>query len=149
MAKKSKIPKIDPYVEGFLSKLLDRLTSLEKKMDAVLSRMGKAAASQGQPPIQVPQQPKRDRQMYEAICADCAKVCEVPFQPSESRPVYCKQCWAKRKGHQPIGMPTLRPVSVPPKSASKLSAQAHMAQASEEPPKKTKKSKPKKTKKKK
>ncbi len=37
------------------------------------------------------------RQMYKAICADCGKECEVPFKPTEGRPVYCKECWAKHR----------------------------------------------------
>jgi len=36
--------------------------------------------------------------MFKAICADCGKECEVPFKPSGDRPVYCKECFAKRKG---------------------------------------------------
>ncbi len=38
------------------------------------------------------------REMYKATCADCQKECEVPFKPSGDRPVYCKECFAKRKG---------------------------------------------------
>ncbi len=37
------------------------------------------------------------REMHKAICADCKKECEVPFKPREDRPVYCKECFAKRK----------------------------------------------------
>jgi len=28
----------------------------------------------------------------------CNKECEVPFKPSGDRPVYCKECFSKRKG---------------------------------------------------
>lgn len=38
------------------------------------------------------------REMYKATCADCGKECEVPFKPDPSRPVYCRECWAKRRG---------------------------------------------------
>ena len=38
------------------------------------------------------------REMFKATCADCQKECEVPFKPSGDRPVYCKECFAKRKG---------------------------------------------------
>jgi CxxC-x17-CxxC domain-containing protein len=38
------------------------------------------------------------REMHKATCADCQKECEVPFKPSGDRPVYCKECFAKRKG---------------------------------------------------
>ncbi|OQA03017.1 MAG: hypothetical protein BWY69_00709 [Planctomycetes bacterium ADurb.Bin401] len=37
------------------------------------------------------------RQMYKAVCAECAQECEVPFQPKEGRPVYCKNCYSKKK----------------------------------------------------
>ena len=40
----------------------------------------------------------RPREMFKATCADCKKECEVPFRPSGDRPVYCKDCFAKRKG---------------------------------------------------
>ncbi len=39
----------------------------------------------------------RPREMHKAICADCKKECEVPFKPREDRPVYCKDCFSKRK----------------------------------------------------
>lgn len=37
------------------------------------------------------------REMHKAICAECKKECEVPFKPREDRPVYCKDCFSKRK----------------------------------------------------
>lgn len=37
------------------------------------------------------------REMHKAICAECKRECEVPFKPSNDRPVYCKDCFAKRK----------------------------------------------------
>ena len=37
------------------------------------------------------------REMHKATCADCKKECEVPFKPSGDRPVYCKDCFSKRK----------------------------------------------------
>lgn len=33
------------------------------------------------------------REMYQAVCADCGRSCEVPFKPSGSRPVLCSQCF--------------------------------------------------------
>ncbi|MCD6467639.1 MAG: hypothetical protein J7L10_06945 [Methanomicrobia archaeon] len=35
--------------------------------------------------------------MYKAVCADCGKECEVPFQPQEGRPVYCRECYQKHR----------------------------------------------------
>src|SRR5512144_380118 len=33
------------------------------------------------------------RQMYPAVCAQCGKETEVPFQPRGDRPVYCSDCF--------------------------------------------------------
>jgi CxxC-x17-CxxC domain-containing protein len=40
---------------------------------------------------------KPQRQMYDAICANCGKPCKVPFKPTEGRPVYCSECFAKMR----------------------------------------------------
>ena len=37
------------------------------------------------------------REMHKSVCADCGKECEVPFQPTGDRPVYCAECWAKNR----------------------------------------------------
>lgn len=36
------------------------------------------------------------REMHKAVCEECKKECEVPFKPTEGRPVYCKDCFAKK-----------------------------------------------------
>ena len=35
-----------------------------------------------------------DRQMFKATCSNCGKECEVPFKPTGSKPVYCRDCFA-------------------------------------------------------
>lgn len=35
------------------------------------------------------------RQMFPAVCAQCGKSTEVPFEPSNGRPVYCRDCYNK------------------------------------------------------
>ena len=35
------------------------------------------------------------RQMYSAVCAQCGKETEVPFEPRNGRPVYCSDCYTK------------------------------------------------------
>jgi CxxC-x17-CxxC domain-containing protein len=35
------------------------------------------------------------RQMFPAICAECGKDTEVPFEPTDGRPVYCRDCYNK------------------------------------------------------
>ncbi|MBN1367340.1 MAG: zinc-ribbon domain containing protein [Dehalococcoidales bacterium] len=37
------------------------------------------------------------RQMYPAVCAQCGKETEVPFEPRSGRPVYCSDCYSKVK----------------------------------------------------
>ena len=34
------------------------------------------------------------RQMFSAVCAQCGKDTEVPFEPREGRPVYCSECYS-------------------------------------------------------
>jgi len=36
---------------------------------------------------------RQERQMFPAVCATCGKETTVPFQPSENRPVYCRECY--------------------------------------------------------
>ena len=36
-------------------------------------------------------------QMYKVVCADCGKETEVPFEPKNDRPVYCRDCFTKRR----------------------------------------------------
>ena len=40
---------------------------------------------------------RQPREMHKAICEECKKECTVPFKPSGGRPVYCKDCFSKRK----------------------------------------------------
>ncbi len=37
------------------------------------------------------------REMHKATCDECKKECEVPFKPTEGRPVYCKECFEKKR----------------------------------------------------
>jgi CxxC-x17-CxxC domain-containing protein len=39
---------------------------------------------------------REPREMHKAVCDECKKECEVPFKPTEGRPVYCKDCFAKK-----------------------------------------------------
>lgn len=38
------------------------------------------------------------RQMYTAICAQCGREAQVPFQPRGDRPVYCSDCYSQQRG---------------------------------------------------
>ena len=37
------------------------------------------------------------REMFPAVCAECGKETEVPFEPREGRPVYCSDCYSKTR----------------------------------------------------
>jgi CxxC-x17-CxxC domain-containing protein len=40
---------------------------------------------------------REPRQMHKAVCTGCGKETEVPFKPTEGRPVYCRECYQKHK----------------------------------------------------
>lgn len=40
---------------------------------------------------------KKKRKAYPAVCSDCGKDTDVPFKPDPEKPVYCKECFEKRK----------------------------------------------------
>ena len=39
------------------------------------------------------------REMFPAVCSDCGKETQVPFQPRTDRPVYCSDCY---EAHRPV-----------------------------------------------
>jgi len=42
---------------------------------------------------------------FDAKCAECGKSCTVPFKPSADRPIYCQECYSKRRNKpQPAAM---------------------------------------------
>lgn len=111
-----------PDLVTVMAKLVERLESLERKTDLVLSRISTPHSEVRQAPsnfrrpesaaqgsvnsgVQSSSQSRdnnRQRPMYEAVCADCRKSCEVPFRPTGERPVYCKECFARRKSGQTV-----------------------------------------------
>lgn len=38
-----------------------------------------------------------ERQMFDAVCADCGNACKVPFQPTGDKPVFCSNCFGGKK----------------------------------------------------
>ena len=38
------------------------------------------------------------REMFPAVCAQCGKDTQVPFQPRNDRPVYCSDCYSAQRG---------------------------------------------------
>jgi CxxC-x17-CxxC domain-containing protein len=41
------------------------------------------------------------RQMYPAVCSACGKETEVPFQPRNDKPVYCRECFQDKRASSP------------------------------------------------
>jgi len=37
------------------------------------------------------------REMFPAVCDECGKQTEVPFQPTSGKPLYCSDCFEKRR----------------------------------------------------
>lgn len=87
-----------------------QLASLEKKLDGLIAQLSARPpeARSFSRPFQGGEGSRhqgdarqnnnyRDRVLHKAVCADCHKECEVPFKPSQDRPVYCKDCFSKRK----------------------------------------------------
>lgn len=45
-------------------------------------------------------QRRQNRQMYDAVCADCGAATQVPFKPRNDRPVYCSDCYQNHRTAQ-------------------------------------------------
>jgi CxxC-x17-CxxC domain-containing protein len=41
------------------------------------------------------------RQLYPAVCSECGRETEVPFNPTPGKPVYCRECFQSRKASSP------------------------------------------------
>lgn len=37
------------------------------------------------------------REMHKVTCSECGEETEVPFKPTEGRPVYCQECYKKHR----------------------------------------------------
>lgn len=37
------------------------------------------------------------REMHKITCTDCGQEAEVPFKPTEGKPVYCRECFQKHR----------------------------------------------------
>lgn len=40
---------------------------------------------------------RRPREMFEAVCSNCGKTAMVPFRPTSGKPVYCDDCFSRRR----------------------------------------------------
>lgn len=43
---------------------------------------------------------RREVSMHKAICDKCHKSCEVPFRPSNDKPIYCNDCFGDKRGNE-------------------------------------------------
>ncbi len=115
-----------PDIAGLINKLQQQLFSLEKKIDALISRPQERPSEAR--PAPKPFGPFghsyrndnrghgrdfRERNLFQAVCADCGKACEIPFKPSTDRPVYCRECFSRRK--QDSGVFRANSSDMPPK----------------------------------
>jgi len=105
----------DSDIVAVMTKVQEQLAVLDRKLDAFMTKSLKelaealAAAKPAPrphvpPPAQSNPRPndRPGRQMYAVVCFDCGKDTEIPFKPTGDRPVYCKECFTKRKsGHAP------------------------------------------------
>lgn len=141
---------VEQDIVGLITALVQRLTALEAKVDTVLSRIPeKAADAHRQPQVAgAPvQRPKEARPVYQVICADCGKHCEVPFKPSPGRAVYCRECFARRKSNNNLApRPEVKPAAAAP--ALQPAPEKPVAKASASPAAKKKPAPAKKPKKK-
>ena len=104
----------EPDITGLISKIQKQLVSLEEKVDTLVSRSSSGPSerhSRGRhfsKPFRSFDRSYghgrgrgddgfRERSLTRVVCAECGKECEVPFKPSPDRPVYCRECFAKRK----------------------------------------------------
>lgn len=38
-----------------------------------------------------------EREMFDAVCAECGAPTRIPFQPKNDRPIYCSACYQARR----------------------------------------------------
>lgn len=110
-------------IPGLIVQVQQQLTYLDKKIDALIGQLSTRPheAAQRVHPAGRPEPSQRfDRParqggpgqannhrelvLHKTICADCRKECNVPFKPSGDRPVYCKECYARRKASSSVKM---------------------------------------------
>ena len=50
-----------------------------------------------------------ERTLFSAVCSACGKDTQVPFKPTPGKPVYCRDCYAKRGGR--VGQRSTAPLT--------------------------------------
>ena len=101
----------DSDVVALINEMQQQLVFLEKKIDILISQSSQRPfeAKHFSKPLRSFDHSSRygkgkqgnsfgERNFAKAICAECKKECEVPFNPSGDRPVYCRECFPRRGG---------------------------------------------------
>lgn len=107
-------------VAEVVTKIQEQLAVLDRKLDAFMTKslnelaQALAASKPAQvvhvsaPSSNMQSVSRPGRQMYAVVCFECGKDTEIPFKPSGDRPVFCKECFAKRRG-QPAKVGEAKP----------------------------------------
>lgn len=112
-------------INELMAQIQEQLAVLDRKLDAFMTKSLNelAQALAASKPAQVVHVPspsgfgprpmeRPGRQMYAVVCFDCGIDTEIPFKPIGDRPVYCKDCFAKRRsgqGPKPNNAPSIQP----------------------------------------
>ena len=102
--------KAGPDITDLINKMQEKLVVLEQKIDTLISKSSPRPAEVKSSPTSYQEHRYRrdhgearnrnnfkERVLHKAICAECKQECEVPFKPTGERPVYCKECFSKRR----------------------------------------------------
>jgi len=122
--------KAKPDVDTMMTQIQEQLAVMNEKLDSFMTKslteLAQALANSKPAPRPIPQSPAPlrpqqefppRRQMYAVVCFECGKDTEIPFKPSGNRPVFCKECFALRKG-RPAPVTPAQPLSSAPAQAS-------------------------------
>jgi len=95
---------------GLINKIQAQIIELDRKIDTLINRSLPQAKPSSPAVVR-----NKERVMHQAICADCQKECAIPFKPSGDRPVYCQDCFSRRKviALSKIGMDEKPKISIP------------------------------------
>lgn len=121
-------------INVLMAQIQEQLAGLDRKLDAFMTKSlaELAQALAASKPAQVVHVPapsgqgsnarpndfRPSRQMYAVVCFECGKDTEIPFKPSGDRPVFCKECFAKRKSGQGSNKPNTAPSIQPQEPVS-------------------------------
>ena len=89
--------------------LNQRLSVIEKKIDTLISKPSAPKDSFRSFDNSKRRDNNRDNDFHKeksftrVICSKCSKECEIPFKPTDNRPVFCKECFSKNDRKDSFG----------------------------------------------